>query len=229
MTTIGFIGSGHIGSTVARLAVAAGYDVVMSNSRGPDTLTDLVTELGDHASAGTPEEAAVAGDVVVVTVPLRAYRDVPVVPLAGKIVIDTNNYYPQRDGHFPELDEESVTTSELLQRHLPGSRVVKAFNNIYFRALGSLNRPAGAPDRSALPIAGDDADAKAAVTDLLDRIGYDVVDVGPLAEGWRYQRDTPAYAVIYAGPGGWADPRPASDDTLREALARAARYRDMAP
>ncbi len=227
MTTIGFIGSGHIGSTVARLAVAAGYDVVMSNSRGPDTLTDLVTELGAHARAGTPEEAAVAGDVVVVTLPLRAYRDVPVAPLAGKVVIDTNNYYPQRDGHFPELDEESVTTSELLQRHLPGSRVVKAFNNIYFRALGSLNRPAGASDRSALPSAGDDADAKAAVTDLLDRLGFDVVDVGPLAEGWRYQRDTPAYAVIYAGLGGWSDPRPANADTLRGALAEAVRYRDM--
>jgi predicted dinucleotide-binding enzyme len=228
MTTIGFIGSGHIGSTVARLAIAAGYDVVLSNSRGPDTLIDLVTELGDHARAGTPEDAAAAGDVVVVSIPLRAYREVPVAPLAGKTVIDTNNYYPRRDGRIPELDDESATTSELLQRHLPGSRIVKAFNNINFRALGALGRPAGAQDRSALPVAGDDADAKSAVADVLDRIGYDAVDAGPLAEGWRYQRDTPAYAVIYAGPGGWADPRPANADTLREALAGAARYRDMA-
>lgn len=203
--------------------------MVISNSRGADTLSDLVTELGGHARAGTPEEAAVAGDVVVVAVPLRAYRDVPVVPLVGKTVIDTNNYYPQRDGHFPELDDESATTSELLQRHLPGSHVVKAFNNIHFRALGSLGRPAGAEDRSALPIAGDDADAKAAVTEFLDRIGYDTLDVGPLAEGWRYQRDTPAYAVIYAGPGGWGDPRPANADVLRAALARARRYRETTP
>jgi 8-hydroxy-5-deazaflavin:NADPH oxidoreductase len=228
VTTIGFIGSGHIGSTVARLAVAAGYDVVMSNSRGPGSLTGVVTELGDHARAGTPEEAADAGDIVVVSIPLRAHREVPVAPLAGTTVIDTNNYYPQRDGSFPELDDESTTTSELLQRHLPSSRVVKAFNNIYFRALGSLNRPAGAEDRSALPIAGDDADAKTAVTAFLDRLGYDAVDVGPLAEGWRYQRDTPAYAVIYAGPDGWADPRPANADTLLDALAKAVRYRDMA-
>lgn len=132
-----------------------------------------------------PEGAAAAGDIGVVTVPLRAYRDVPVTPLTGTIVIDTNSYYPQRDGSIPELDDESATTSELLQRHLPGSPVLKAFNNIFFRALGSLNRPAGAADRSALPIAGDDADAKAAVADLLARIGDDVVDVGPLAEGWR--------------------------------------------
>lgn len=227
MTTIGFIGSGHIGSTVARLALAAGYEVVMSNSRGPDTLSGLVTELGEHARAGTAEDAAGAGDLVVVTVPLRAYRDVPAARLAGKVVIDTGNYYPQRDGHVAELDDESTTTSELLQRHLPGSRVVKAFNNIYFRALGSLGRPAGAENRSALPIAGDDTVAKATVTDVLDRLGYDAVDVGPLAEGWRYQRDTPAYAVIYAGPGGWGDPRPADADTLRAALAQARRYHDM--
>src|SRR6476620_4227654 len=108
MTTIGLIGAGNIGSTVAKLAVDAGYDVVLSNSRGPETLTELVSELGDRARAGTAQEAAEAGDVVVVTVPLKAFREVPVEPLRGKVVIDTNNYYPQRDGHIAELDHEST-------------------------------------------------------------------------------------------------------------------------
>src|SRR5262245_39269203 len=117
MTTIGFIGAGHIGSQVARLAVASGYDVVLSNSRGPETLAELVAELGPKARAATSGEAARAADIAVVSVPLKNYRQVPVEPLAGKIVIDTNNYYPQRDGHMKELDEESTTVSELLQAH----------------------------------------------------------------------------------------------------------------
>jgi 8-hydroxy-5-deazaflavin:NADPH oxidoreductase len=193
MKTIGFIGSGHIGSQVARLAVANGYNVVMSNSRGPQTLADLVQELGPHARAATPAEAAKAGDLVVVTVPLKNYRDVPVEPLAGKIVLDTNNYYPERDGHFPELDSESTTTSELLQAHLPKSKVVKAFNHIYASQLTSDGRPAGTPNRRALVIAGNDADAKRTVTTLLDEFGFDTVDAGPLSESWRIQRDTPGY------------------------------------
>src|SRR3954447_3981106 len=139
MTTIGLIGSGNIGSTVARLAVDAGYDVVLSNSRGPETLTDLVEQLGPRARAATPADAAVAGDIVVVTVPLEAYRQVPAEPLRGKVVIDTNNYYPDRDGHIAELDDESTTTSELLQAHLPESRVVKAFNNIIASHLDTLH------------------------------------------------------------------------------------------
>jgi len=121
----------------------------------------------------------------VVTVPLKAYRAVPVESLRGKVVIDTNNYYPQRDGQIAELDDESTTTSELLQAHLPESRVVKAFNNIFFRQLGTLHRPSGDPSRSALPIAGDDEGAKRAVAELLDSLGYDAYDAGPLAEGWR--------------------------------------------
>jgi len=228
MTTIGLIGSGHIGSTVARLAVDAGHDVVLSNSRGPETLTGLVAELGEHASAATAAGAAAAGEIVVVTIPLVKYREVPVEPLRGKIVIDTNNYYPQRDGHIAELDDESTTVSELLQAHLPESKVVKAFNNIHFQHLVSLPRPAGDPGRSALPIAGDDAAAKKAVTDLLDSFGYDVVDAGPLAEGWRFQRDTAAYGVPYTD--SWpspADPRPGGADLVGDLLARAQRYRDM--
>ena len=201
MTTIGLIGSGNIGSTVARLAVDAGHDVVLSNSRGPETLTDLVAQLGPHARAATAAQAAAAGDIVVVTVPLGAYRRVPVEPLRGTVVIDTDNYYPDRDGHIAELDDESTTTSELLQAHLPGSRVVKAFNNIFFHHLGSLQRPAGDPERSVLAIAGDDAAAKQTVTAFLDSLGYDALDTGPLSEGWRFQRDTAAYVQPYAVPG----------------------------
>jgi len=232
MTTLGLIGSGHIGSTVARLAIAAGHDVVLSNSRGPETLADLVAELGPHARAATAAEAAEAGDLVVVTVPLKSYLQVPVEPLRGKVVIDTNNYYPQRDGHIAELDDESTTVSELLQAHLPESKVVKAFNNIYFEHLRDLARPSGSPERSVLAIAGDDDDAKKTVAQLFDQLGYDAYDVGPLAEGWRYQRDTPAYAALYnGGPAGVWPPessRQVDDELLREKLAQARRYRDLA-
>jgi predicted dinucleotide-binding enzyme len=214
MPTIGFIGAGHIGAQVARLAVASGYDVVLSNSRGPETLTALVQELGARARAGTPAEAAAAGSIVVVSIPLKNYRSVPVAPLAGKVVIDTKNYYPQRDGHIPELDDESTTTAELLQAHLPASKVVKAFNHIYARELTTDGRPAGTPNRRALVIAGDDLEAKATVTRLLDQFGFDTVDAGPLKEGWRIQRDTPGYG-----------PRRNAEE-LRTDLAAAKRYRD---
>ena len=229
MTTLGLIGSGHIGGGLARLAVAAGHDVVMSNSRGPETLADLVAELGPRARAATAEEAAEAGDVVVVTIPLHAREQVPVGPLAGKVVIDTMNYYPERAGQVPELDEESTTTSELLQAHLPGSHVVKAFNNIFYVHLGELARASGADDRSALAIAGDDADAKATVAGLLDEIGYDSYDLGPLAEGWRTQRDTAAYAVVYAAdPQDWSTgPRRVTAGVLAEKASESVRYRDM--
>jgi len=170
MATIGFIGAGRIGSQLARLAVASGHDVVVSNSRGPETLAALVAELGPKARAATSLEAARAGDIVVVTIPLKNIAAVPAAPLANKIVIDTDNYYPQRDGHIKELDDETTTTAELLQRHLPTSKVVKAFNHIY---------------------------------------------AGPLAEGWRFQRDTPGYG-----------PRRNTGE-LRRDLAAARRYRDL--
>ncbi|HLK39909.1 MAG TPA: NADPH-dependent F420 reductase [Polyangiaceae bacterium] len=193
MTTIGLIGAGHIGSQVARLGVANGYDVILSNSRGPETLSALVRELGSRARAATALEAAKAGDVVVVTIPLKAIDTVPVEPLVGKIVIDTNNYYPARDGHIRALDEEKTTTSELLQSRLPRSKVVKAFNHIYAAELTSHGQPSGTPNRRALAIAGNDADAKAVVARMLDQFGFDAVDAGPLAESWRIQRDTPGY------------------------------------
>ena len=214
MTTIGLIGAGQIGSQIARLAVVRGYPVLISNSRGPKTLATLVAELGPNARAATAMEAAKVGEIVVVTLPLKNYREVPVEPLAGKIVIDTNNYYPQRDGHIPELDDESTTTSELLQAHLPTSKVVKAFNHIYAAQLTTDGQPAGSKNRRALVIAGDDLDAKAAVKDLLDQFGFDTVDAGPLKEGWRIQRDTPGYG-----------PRRTAEE-LRRDLAAAKRYAD---
>lgn len=198
MTTLGLIGSGKIGGTLAELAVAAGLDVVLSNSRGPETLADLVQKLGDKARAGTVEEAAAAGDIVVVTVPLKAYQSIPADPLVGKVVIDTNNYYPDRDGEFLDLAAGTATSSELLQRHLPRSRVVKAFNTIYFEHLAVLGRPEGAADRSALPIAGDDTEAKIAAAQLISALGYDTVDIGNASDSWRTQPDTPAYATPYA-------------------------------
>ena len=215
MTTIGLIGAGHIGSQLARLAVANGYQVVLSNSRGPETLAAIVKELGERARAGTPVDAARAGDLVVVTVPLKSYRDVPVEPLAGKIVIDTNNYYPQRDGHIPALDDETTTTAELLQAHLPTSKVVKAFNHIYAADLTKHGQPRGTPGRRALAIAGDDPAAKATVAHVIDQFGYDVLDLGPLKEGWRIQRDTPGYG-----------PRRTADE-LRRDTANAKRYAEM--
>ena len=211
---IGIIGSGNIGGTLARLAVGAGHDVVLSNRRGPDTLSDLVAELGPRARAATPAEAAAAGDLVVVTVPLKAYREVPVEPLRGKVVVDTNNYYPQRDGQIAELDDGSTTSSELLQAHLPGSRVVKAFNHIQAGHLADHGRPAGTPGRRALAVAGDDAEARATVAALIDAFGFDVVDLGPLAEGWRVQPGTPGYGPELDAGG------------LRRAAADASRSRD---
>ncbi|PVE96883.1 NAD(P)-binding domain-containing protein [Microbacterium sp. TPD7012] len=195
MTTLGIIGAGHIGSQVARVAVANGYDVVIANSRGPETLADLVAELGPRATAATAAEAATAGDAVVVTVPLHAIDRLPVEELAGKIVLDTNNYYFERDGHIEALDKGETTTSELLQRQLPTSRIAKAFNHIYAAAITSEGTPAGTPDRRALATAGDDAEAVAFVTRFYDQAGFDTVNVGPLSESWRVERDRPAYVV----------------------------------
>jgi 8-hydroxy-5-deazaflavin:NADPH oxidoreductase len=223
VTTVGFIGSGRIGGTVARLSVAAGHRVVLSNSRGPETLKDLADELGPLAREATGEQAvAAAGEIVVVAIPLRAYRSVPAEALAGKIVIDADNYYPQRDGNLAELDGGSVTSSELLQRYLASSHVVKAFNNIYYRHLQSLARPAGAADRSFLPIAGDDPGAKQAVTAFLDSIGYGAVDAGSLADSWRQQPGTPVYGAPY-GPFEQPAGTPAGAAAIRAALAAASR------
>ncbi|WP_299302156.1 NADPH-dependent F420 reductase [uncultured Brachybacterium sp.] len=195
MTTLGIIGAGHIGSQIARAALTAGYDVVIANSRGPETLSDLVAELGPKARAATAEEAGAAGDVVVVTVPLHALDKIPVEPLAGKIVLDTNNYYFERDGHIDALDQGETTTSQMLQEHLPTSKVVKAFNHIRSADITTDTAPAGAPGRRALALSSDHPDAAEFVEAFYDELGFDAVAVSPLRESWRVERDRPAYVV----------------------------------
>ncbi|MEP6842440.1 MAG: NAD(P)-binding domain-containing protein [Pseudolysinimonas sp.] len=192
MTTIGFIGSGNIGSSVARAAIARGDEVVLSNSRGPHTLDELLGDLGEHARAGTTAEAA-AADLVVVSIPFRAVHELAVEPFVGKIVMDTNNYYPQRDGVFDEVESGAITVSGVLQRHLVGAQVVKAFNHIRALEIISTASPSGTPGRRGLAIAGDDPHAKIMVTDFIDGIGFDVVDAGTLAESWRIDAGTPGY------------------------------------
>ncbi|WP_154796355.1 NADPH-dependent F420 reductase [Occultella kanbiaonis] len=195
MTTIGIIGAGNIGSNVARAVIESGHDVVIANSRDPQTLAGLVDDLGPRARAGTAAEAAGAGEVVVVTVPLHAIDQIPVEPLAGKIVLDTNNYYYERDGQIESLDDGEATTSGLLQQHLPTSRVVKAFNHIVADQINTDGTPAGTPNRRALATASDFPEAVEFVTALYDQLGFDTVDIGSLDESWRVERDRPAYVV----------------------------------
>ncbi|HKE98484.1 MAG TPA: NADPH-dependent F420 reductase [Actinomycetes bacterium] len=193
---IGVIGSGLIGGTLARLLTRAGHEVMVSNSRGPETLAGLVGELGARATAGTPARAAAFGELVIVAVPFGRYRELPAAELAGRIVVDTNNYYPARDGELDELDEGVSTSSELLAAHLEGARVVKAFNTVWYRRLRDEGRPRGAPGRLAVALAGDDPDAKRTVAALVDEIGFDPVDTGGLAEGGRRQQPgSPIYDV----------------------------------
>jgi 8-hydroxy-5-deazaflavin:NADPH oxidoreductase len=211
MTTVGIIGAGHIGSTLAEGLVQRGYDVVISNSRGPETLADLVGRLGDRARAATAAEAADAADWAIVTVPLKALDQVPVAELAGKIVLDTNNYYWERDGHIPALDDKKTTTSQMLQEHLPASKVAKAFNHIMSTQILTDGTPAGTADRRALATASDFDDAAQFVADVYDAFGFDTVNIGPLADSWRVERDQPAYVV------------PQNAEELTANLARATR------
>jgi len=195
MTTFGIIGAGNIGTAVARAVIGAGHDVVIANSRGPESLTDLVADLGPKARAATAAEAGAAGDVVVVTVPFAAVHDIPVEPLAGKIVIDTNNYYFERDGHFDQIDRGEATVGGTLQHHLPTSKVARGFNHIGAGQIGTTGAPAGTPDRRALATSSDHPEAAAFVVALYDELGFDAVDVSPLSESWRFERDRPAYVV----------------------------------
>lgn len=191
---IGIIGSGRIGGTLARLLTQAGHEVGLSHAHGTGTLRDEVTAMGANACAMTVEEAARFGDVVVAAIPFGSFRDVPVDALRDKVVVDAMNYYPQRDGHIPDLDRHVSTSSELFQRHLSGARVVKAFNTIRFDVLANEGQPPG-EQRVAIPVAGDDEGAKGVVMGLIDEIGFDPVDAGGLAGSDRLEPGAPAYAA----------------------------------
>jgi 8-hydroxy-5-deazaflavin:NADPH oxidoreductase len=206
---IGIIGAGHIGGTLTRRFQAIGHQVTVANSRGPETLTDLADETG--AAPSTVQEAAAAGEVVVLAVPLRAVPDLPTDAFDGKVVIDANNYYPQRDGHIASLDAKRVTSSRWVADLLPGARVVKVFNNIYAQHLMDAGSPAGQPGRVALPVATDDADAKRIVLGLVDELGFDAVDAGGLDGSWRQEPETPVTGTDRDAPG------------VRDALAAAKR------
>jgi predicted dinucleotide-binding enzyme len=195
MTTVGIIGAGNIGQALAQGFVDRGYDVVIANSRGPETLEDLVATLGDRARAATAQQAAEAAEIAVVTVPLKAYRDIPVEPLRGKAVLDTNNYYWERDGHIAELDEKRTTTAQMLQDHLPESTVVKAFNHIGAAEILTTGSPEGTPGRRALATASDSDEGVALITRIYDEFGFDTVNIGPLGDSWRIERDTPGYGI----------------------------------
>jgi 8-hydroxy-5-deazaflavin:NADPH oxidoreductase len=195
MTTIGILGSGHVGSNLAQAAIAHGYDVVLSNSQGPDSLTGLVKELGPQARAATPAEAAAAGDFAIVAIPITTIDQVPVEPLAGKVVIATINYFPQRLGHIPEIDDGRTTAPGLLQAHLPTSRVVRAFSMINAGEMSGDGHPEGDPKRRALALAGDDPAAKQLVANLYNEFGFDALDIGGLDESWRLDAGQRAFVT----------------------------------
>jgi predicted dinucleotide-binding enzyme len=203
---IGIIGSGHIGEAAARLFVKAGHEVALSNSRGPASLKELIELIGPQARATSVEEAAAFGELVLVAVPLKAYGTLPRAQLAGKIVIDAMNYYSQRDG---QLDFSGHTSSEFVARYLSGSRLVKAFNTMWFKTLAEDGKPA-APleERLVLFLAGDDAEAKQAVSRLIEQIGFAPVDTGSLAVGGKHQQ-----------PGSAVYNRPLRPAQAREILA----------
>jgi predicted dinucleotide-binding enzyme len=199
---IGILGSGKVGGTLAGLLTASGHEVTLSNRRGPGSLREQVAALGPSVRAATIEEAARAGDVVVVAIPLGAYAMLPAEALAGRVVVDAMNYYAGRDGRIDELEGEgAIGSSELVARHLAGARVVKAFNTIHYARLGHEGRPPGAAGRVAIPIAGDDAAAKEVVARLIDQIGFDPVDAGSLADGQRQQPGAAVYNQLLSADG----------------------------
>jgi predicted dinucleotide-binding enzyme len=190
---IGFIGVGQIGTAVAGQLAKAGHELAIANSRGPQTLAAKVAEIGGNTQAMTAEEAVAGSEVVFVAIPFANRAVLRELPFAGKTVVDLMNYYPARDGRIPELDSHTATTSEITSSIIPEAHIVKAFNSIYAGDVSAKARPAGAPDRSALPYAGDDAQAKQTVAELISDTGYDPYDVGALHEGIRFENGTPAY------------------------------------
>jgi predicted dinucleotide-binding enzyme len=199
---IGIIGAGNIGGTLTRRFRDLGNEVFVANSRGPETLRELAKETG--AKAVSAKDAARSGEVVIVTIPEGHIPDLPKDLFAGVpdnvVVVDTGNYYPRhRDGRIREI-EAGLTESRWVEKQL-GRPVVKVFNNIYAKHLLEKGRPAGTPDRIALPVAGDDPKAKAVVMKLVDQLGFDAVDAGGIDDSWRQQPGTPVYAADFNAEG----------------------------
>ena len=205
---IAVIGAGDLGATAARLFARAGHEVAIARSRGPEGLGALVAELGPRAHAATGEHAASYGDVVLAAVPFERYRELPAAALEGKIVIDSMNHYPSSGDGFPELAEGATTSSQLLAAHLPGARVVKAFNTMYWKLLAERGLPPGAgEERLALFLAGDDDEAKEVVARLIEEAGFAPVDTGGLADGGRRQQPgAPIYTELARRRREGADP-----------------------
>jgi 8-hydroxy-5-deazaflavin:NADPH oxidoreductase len=195
MTTIGFIGSGHVGQSIAKAAIGNGYDVVLSNSQGPESLAGIVTGLGPHASAASPAEAAALADFAVVAIPITSIDQVPVEPLVGKVVIATINYFPDRLGHIAEIDNGATTAPGLLQAHLPDSHVVRGFSMINAADMSEDGHPEGDPARRALALSGDDPEAKRVVAQLYNQFGFDTLDIGDLSESWRVDPGQKAFVT----------------------------------
>ncbi|WP_344385496.1 NADPH-dependent F420 reductase [Asanoa iriomotensis] len=188
---IGIVGSGKVGGTLTARFRELGHDVSVANSRGPDSLRPLADQTGARAS--TVKEAAENSDLVVLAIPTRAIRELPPQPFNGKILVDANNYYEERDGEIEPIVDRAITSSRWVADHFPGARVVKAFNNISAQHLGRYGKPKGDHNRIALPVAGDDADAKQVVEGLVDELGFDPVDAGTLDASWRQQPGTPVH------------------------------------
>src|SRR3954466_1560396 len=198
---VGIIGAGHIGGTLTRRLASLGHRVMVANSRGPETLGDLARETG--AKAVAIAEAARAKDVVIVTIPEKNIpqlpRDLFAKTPASTAIVDTGNYYPQRDGLIDEI-ERGTTESRWVANQLRRS-VIKTFNNIYAKHLLELGKPAGSPGRIALPVAGDDAAGKKIVMKMVDDLGFDPVDAGGLDDSWRQQPGSPVYAKDFDAEG----------------------------
>ncbi|HUA48083.1 MAG TPA: NAD(P)-binding domain-containing protein [Solirubrobacteraceae bacterium] len=195
MTTIGVIGAGHIGRNFSIAAIARGYDIVISNATGPETLGDLIAELGSKAKAATAADAASTGDFALVAIPLTGADALPIEQLTGKIVLTTCNYFPQRDGHFPDIDSGRLTVPGYLQAQIPRSKMVRVFNHLDAADIVKDGTPSGTPNRRALGYAGDDTEAKQLAAGLYEEFGFDAVDVGGLDDAWRLDVDQPTFVV----------------------------------